>query len=72
MMIEYKRVCAWCKKSMGTLIAEDNGLGMTTTHGMCDSCFGDFTRKAAITRVVGSWETKKTTQDEDKEKARTK
>jgi len=66
MMIEYRRVCAWCDKSMGTLIAEDNGSGMTKTHGMCDSCFGDFTRKAALTRVVGSWETKKTTQEEVK------
>ena len=32
------RVCAWCKKVMGTTPGEATG----ETHGMCDDCLSKF------------------------------
>ena len=30
-----KRVCAWCKKDMGEIPGDEEGV----THGMCEECF---------------------------------
>lgn len=34
------RVCAWCKKSMGTKPGSETG----TTHGICDKCAAEYTK----------------------------
>jgi len=49
---EFKRVCAWCGKSMGILLAEPNGLDANTTHGMCDACMDEHAPKPFIDEAL--------------------
>ncbi len=35
---EIKRICAWCKKDMGTIEGDCGDEALNVTHGICDEC----------------------------------
>jgi len=49
---ELKRICAWCKKLMGTVMIEPMDLDEDTTHGMCEECFDRETPKPCVDEAL--------------------
>lgn len=53
-----KTICAWCNKSMGSIIFDENSEGLLS-HGICKECFGAMKgpKKSTLKEFLDSIET---------------